>query len=161
MKNLKVDRWVLSLNRWLPKEEWEVKISWHLCAFCGTTCGQFVVTHWGHSVSDEGWVERANSPHLKMYVRNRWSPIHISNRSTSKLHILNKSDTIVHWVFAYIICDNPSFDAGLNGHPSNCYWNISFLDFQGWYDLLANDYGLMLSLTISTLLSTMALPVND
>ena len=37
-----------------------------------------------------------NRPHLKMYVRNRWSPIHISNRFTSKLHILHKSDNIVH-----------------------------------------------------------------
>ena len=65
-------------------------------------------------------------PHFKMYVRN-WSPINISNRFTSKLHILNKSDNIVHWVFAYRRCDKPDnvqfmkswkkyaalFDAGL------------------------------------------------
>ena len=47
-----------------------------------------------------------------------------------KLHILHKSDNIVHWVFAYRICDKPdniqfmksrekyvaSFDAGLTSN---------------------------------------------
>ena len=50
---------------------------------------------------------KGKPPHLKKYVRNRWSPIHISHRFTSKLHILHKSDNIVHWVFAYRRCDKP------------------------------------------------------
>ena len=53
-------------------------------------------------MADGGWVGRTNRPYLKIYVRNRWSPIHISNRFTSKLHILHKSDNIVHWVYAYV-----------------------------------------------------------
>ena len=39
---------------------------------------------------------KGKPPHLKKYVRNRWSPIQISNRFISKLHILHKSDNIVH-----------------------------------------------------------------
>ena len=43
----------------------------------------------------------SNRSHLKMLVRNRWLPIHIFHGFASKLHILHKSDNIVHWVFAY------------------------------------------------------------
>ena len=39
---------------------------------------------------------KGKPPHLKKYVRNRCSPIQISNRFISKLHILHKSDNIVH-----------------------------------------------------------------
>ena len=57
-----------------------------------------------------GWpslVWEGQTAPFEKYVRNRWSPIHISNRFTSKLHILHKSDNIVHWVFAYRRGDKP------------------------------------------------------
>ena len=50
---------------------------------------------------------KGKPPHLKKYVRNRWSPIHISNIFTPNLHILHKSDNIILWVFAYRRCDKP------------------------------------------------------
>ena len=112
---------------------WEVKIfclSWHLCAFC-ETCGKFVIMHWGHSVAGGVWWEWhviSNRSALKMYVRNRWSPIHIFHGFASKLHILHASGNAVQWVFSYRRCDKPnnfrfmkswekyvaSFDPGLN-----------------------------------------------
>ena len=68
-----------------------------------------------------------NRSHLKMYVRNRWSPIHISHGFAFKLHILHKSDNLLHYEIAYRRCDTPdtvqcmkswenyatTFDAGL------------------------------------------------
>ena len=42
-----------------------------------------------------------------MYVRNRWSRIHIFHGFVSKLHILHKSDNTAHWVIAYRRCDKP------------------------------------------------------
>ena len=71
-----------------------------------------------------------NRSRLKMYVRNRWSPIHISHGFAFKLHIWHKSENPFHWEIAYRRCHKPdslqfmkswenyatSFDAGL----SNC-----------------------------------------
>ena len=38
------------------------------------------------------WPAVFSRSHLKIQVRNRWSPIHILHRFASKLHILHKSD---------------------------------------------------------------------
>ena len=38
------------------------------------------------------WSMASSRSHLKMYVRNRWSPIHNSHAFAFKLHILHKSD---------------------------------------------------------------------
>ena len=55
-----------------------------------------------------GWDESStvNRSNLKMYVRNRWSPIHICHRFAFKLHILHKSDNLLHYEIAYR-CDKP------------------------------------------------------
>ena len=68
-----------------------------------------------------------NRSHSKMNIRNRWSPIHISHGFAFELHILHKSDNLLHYMIAHRRCDKPnsvqsmkswdnyatSFDAGL------------------------------------------------
>ena len=58
---------------------------------------------------EPGWDETTtfNRSHLKMHVRNRWSPIHISHGFAFKLHILHKSDNLLHFEIAYRRCDKP------------------------------------------------------
>ena len=87
------------------------------------------------------WPALSSRSHLKIKVRNRWSPIQIFHGFASKLYILYKSVNIVHWVSAYRRCDKPddvqfmkssenyvtSFDAGLRYQLIKCVWKLRFL----------------------------------
>ena len=94
-------------------DEWKVKIfclSWQLCAFCGRTCGQFVVIWQGQWLVARARMGRStifNRSHLKMFIKNRWSPVHISHGFAFKLYILHKSDNLLHQEIAYRRFDKP------------------------------------------------------
>ena len=96
---------------------------WSVCSYIMGPAIQWLI--------EEGWEGPAifNRFHLKMYIRNRWSPIDISYAFAFKLHILHKFYNILYWVIAYRRCDKPdsvqfmkswekhetSFEAGLTG----------------------------------------------